>query len=122
MKRLGHNNYFSRLSGDWHLPICNAPQTSSSDKQTALFNTLFSMDDDGFVHDALGKALSDDVRPEISEYIRNILMRPYTPVGRNSLNLSDDDIANLSPNIGESVEDYQSRVMTFLKPEETKDD
>lgn len=116
MKKLGHNNYFVRLGGSWNYPICNAPQSPNSDKQTALFKTLFSMDDNGIVHDALGKSLSDDVRPEVSDYIRNILMRPNTPVGRNSLNLSDDDLATLSPNIGESVEDYQSRVMTFLKP------
>lgn len=118
MKKLGHNPYFNRLSGDWSLPICSAPQSANSDKQTALFKALFSMDDLGIVHDALGKALSDDVRPEVSEFIRDILMRPYTPVGRNSLNLSDDDLVSLSPNVGESVEDYQLRVMKFLEPKE----
>lgn len=122
MKRLGHNNYFVRLAGDWRFPICDFHQVSNNDKQTALFKALFNMDENGIVHDALGKSLSDDVRPEVSEYIRDILMRPYSPVGRNSLNLSDDDLANLSPNIGESVEDYQSRVMSFLKPNESKDD
>lgn len=118
MKKLGHNNQFARLSGDWQFPFCNAPQAPNSDKQTALFKTLFSMDDNGIVHDALGKALSDDVRPEVSEYIRDILMRPNIPVERNSLNLSDDDLVSLSPNVGESVEDYQSRVMKFLKPKD----
>lgn len=118
MKKLGHNSYFNRLGGDWSLPFCSAPQSQSSDKQTALFKALFSMDDSGIVHDALGKALSDDVRPEVSEFIRDILMRPNTPVGRSSLNLSDDDLVSLSPNIGESVEDYQSRVIKFLKPKD----
>lgn len=124
MKKLGHNGYFNRLSGEWRFPVCSASQSPNNDKQTALFKLLFSMDENGIVHDALGKSLSGDVRPEVSDFIRDVLMRPNTPVSYRFDNLSDDDIAKMSPNDGESVESFQERLMNFVRSQEEvpKDD
>lgn len=100
-----------------HMPFCDM---KSDDKTFANFITsLFSIDKNGVIHDALGASLSDKIRPEVSDKIREILMSPNRPVGQSTL--PDDDMAELLPDSFEDVETYQSRVFSYLdahKPQE----
>lgn len=96
-------------------PCCDI--TLKNEGLDNFIQSLFHMDENGIIHDALGASLSDDIRPEVSEKIRKILMRPNKPIG--TFNLSDDDLSTMSPNVDESFEDYAGRVTTFIRENQT---
>ena len=111
--RLGHYFKQTRLHKAFEIPVPCAPQQPSKDKMSALVHMLFSFDNNGILHDALGKSLSGDVRPEIADFVRDTLMRPYNPVRMQQL--SDEDLAELSPANNESVDGYRERLVSYLK-------
>lgn len=97
-------------------PCCDI--TTKNDGLDNFIASLFHMDENGIIHDALGASLSDDIRPEISEKIRKILMRPNKAV--NTFDLSDDDLQSMTPNYDDTLESYAERVTNFIKDNQTK--
>lgn len=113
MCKLGHYHFY-RKTRYGRLPSYPQATIKSNDKLSALLATLFYLGEDGVLHDCLGASLSDDVRPEIRDFISKSLMSPHQPIIQKS-DLSDDDLALLHPNENESVEMYRGRVEEFIK-------
>lgn len=120
MNKLGHYHYY-RNTRYGKLPSFPMATLKSDDKMAALLQTIFYEGDDGILHDCIGSALNDNIRPELRDYIKNYLLQPHQPLMSRD-DISDDELAELHPNENESVESYTSRVRSFVDSLKPKDD
>lgn len=90
-----------------------------------LFDQIFSLDPDTRL--PKGDVLcymNENTSPQVRQFIQTQLMSDMSSMAENKSfdGLSDDDIVAYSRNHGESISDYRSRIVDFVKSLNKKED
>ena len=84
----------------------------SDSSVVSLLRSIYSCKD-GELNGELTTFMSEKVRPEVREFIKNQLLKVQTPI--SSHGLSDDDLSALALKHGDTAESYHERVRTWLE-------
>lgn len=108
--------------GELSFPLTQTTETLES----TLLREIYKSDDDGIFQGDLAMFLSEKVRPEVKDFIKENLLRPMSPVvsSVNTEGLTDEEIIALSPSVTDTYDSYTERVRTYLdglRNEGTKD-
>lgn len=114
----GHSFYRQIADLDYE-PIVD-PERKSEVKSNvdAIYDSIFAVDPLTMLPSGdIAQFMSSKVSPEIREFIRQNLMSPVPDDGVSAKfgTLSDDDIVMFSRQQGESLEDYRSRLVGFIR-------
>lgn len=121
----GHT-FYRQVANLEYVPTID-PERKSDVKSNvdAILDSIFAVDPVTMLPSGdIAQFMSTKVSPEIREFIRQNLMSPVPDDGVSAKfgSLSDDDIVAFSRQSGESLDDYRSRLVGFLRDSMSKPD
>lgn len=86
-------------------------KVENNDISNSLLRTIYSVGEDGYPVGDLATFVGKNASPEVKKFILDNLMRDVSGMANpSSIGLSDDDIALLTRQSGESMQSYAQRL------------
>lgn len=102
--------------------VFELPSAVTPSFESELLKEIFHEDEDGIMQCDLSVFLSDDVRPEIRNFVQANLLKMQNPlVMFDDEKLTDDERIVLSPSPSDTLASYTQRLEDYFKHENSKD-
>lgn len=102
--------------------VFEQPSAVTPSFESELLKEIFHEDEDGIMQCDLSVFLSDDVRPEIRNFVQSNLLKMQNPlVMFDDEKLTDDERIVLSPSPSDTLASYTQRLEEYFKHENNKD-
>lgn len=102
--------------------VFTPPSSVTPSFESELLKEIFHEDEDGMMQCDLSVFLSDDVRPEIRNFVQANLLKMQNPlVLFDDEKLTDDERLVLSPSPSDTLASYTQRLEEYFKHENNKD-
>lgn len=79
-----------------------------------ILKSIYTMSDDGIFHGDVAMFLSNEVRPELREFIKANLLQKHESIGSIPDGLSEQDVQTLSLRPDDTFDSYSSRVRDYF--------
>lgn len=119
----GHSFYRQVANLEYEPTIDPERKSDVQSNVDSILDSIFAVDPVTMLPSGdIAKFMSSKVSPEIREFIRQNLMSPVPDDGVSAKfgTLSDDDIVAFSRQQGETLDDYRSRLFSFVRDSVSK--